>query len=75
MALGGHHLIPSIPKQLPLDCGIAVAPPKLVPASDLVEDTFLSAHYFGAFHALQLPRDVCVFESKHWALSQIRVNI
>lgn len=75
MALGGCHLIPPIPKQLPLDCGIAVVPAKLAPASDLEEGTFLSARCFGAFLALQLPKDVHVFELKHLALTQIHVNI
>lgn len=64
----------SIPKQVSLDCGIAVAPPKHPnPASDLHEGTLLSAHYFGVFIVLQLSEDVHVFESKHRALIQIQV--
>lgn len=64
MALSGHPLITSVPKQVSPAFGTAVVPPKLAFASDL--ETL--AHYFGAFHAPQLPEDIHVFEPKHWAL-------
>lgn len=58
MALSGHHFITSIPKQIPLDYDISITSPKMASASDFDEGAFFSAYDVGAFHALQLPKDV-----------------
>lgn len=41
LAPSRHHLITSVPEQVPPGRGSAVAPPKLALASDLDEGTFL----------------------------------
>lgn len=40
LAPSRHHLITSVPDQVPLDYDTAVVPPKLALASDPDEDTF-----------------------------------